>query len=341
MRAGIGQARDLEEQRLRFMNQLGVEDLLLSSLDTLPSNDLEPGDPWPLQELVQVRNRVEDAGLRLFGFEHMPVRTYDMLLDDEHRVEKAEVVAESIRNMGGAGIPTLGHSGHHPDGVWRSSRSKPVRGGAETTAFNYAEFTDAPPSLDRDVTEEELWDAYEEVLDRIVPAAEEHDVKIGIHPSDPPVEELGGIPLIFRDRDRFERALSLADSDNYGLKLCIGCWSEMGEDIPDVIRHFGGDQIFYIHFRNTIGSVPQFTETFVDDPEGHFDPYEVIEALDEVGFDGVMTPDHVPTMEAEEYWGAGGYSGRAFTVGVAMIVLSMTAAIIYVTAIQQEENLYV
>ncbi|MFC6941712.1 carbohydrate ABC transporter permease [Salinirubellus sp. GCM10025818] len=33
--------------------------------------------------------------------------------------------------------------------------------------------------------------------------------------------------------------------------------------------------------------------------------------------------------------------GRAFTVGVAMIVLSMTAAIVYVTAIKQEENLYV
>ena len=33
--------------------------------------------------------------------------------------------------------------------------------------------------------------------------------------------------------------------------------------------------------------------------------------------------------------------GRAFTVGVAMIILSMTAAVIYVTAIQQEENLYV
>lgn len=314
MRVGVGQTRDLEEKRLRFLAQLGVEDLLISSLESLPSNDLEPGEPWPFDELLLVRNRVEDAGLRLVGFEHMPVGTYDLLLDDEGRAEKIETVAESIRNMGRAGIPILGYSGHHPERVWRTSHTARVRGGAQTYAFDAEQVAEAPPTLDYEVTEDELWDAYEVFLEAIVPAAEESGVRVGLHPSDPPVEEVAGIPLLFRNRENFEKALSLVPSENHGLKLCLGCWSEMGEDLPDVIRHFG-EQIFYVHFRNTIGSLPEFTETFVDDPDGYFDPYEVISALDEVGFSGVMTPDHVPRLDDDPDWGAGGYIGRAFTFG--------------------------
>lgn len=89
----------------------------------------------------------------------------------------------------------------------------------------------------------------------------------------------------------------------------------MGEDLEQVIRHFGGEKITYVHFRDVIGTVPRFHESFIDDPESNYDEYEVVRALRDVGFSGVMTPDHVPLVEGEANWEFGGATGRSYTVG--------------------------
>jgi mannonate dehydratase len=150
----------------------------------------------------------------------------------------------------------------------------------------------------------------------VLPVAEEAGVQLAVHPSDPPIEEIGGVPLLFRNFENFKRAMELVPSENHGLKLCLGCWSEMGEDIPEVVRYFGSrDQITYVHFRDVVGTVPEFYETFLDDEESNYDEYEVVQALHEVGYSGLLLPDHVPMLEGEEAWEFGGTVGRSFTVG--------------------------
>ena len=67
--------------------------------------------------------------------------------------------------------------------------------------------------------------------------------RIGIHPDDPPVDELGGIPrCIFSNFDGYKRALEIADSPNVGMCLCVGCWleggSKMGKDVFETIQLF-------------------------------------------------------------------------------------------------------
>jgi mannonate dehydratase len=85
----------------------------------------------------------------------------------------------------------------------------------------------------------------------------------------------------------------------------------MGEDLFDVIEYFGErDEIVYVHFRDVDGTVPKFNETFVD--EGNFDEYQILQALRDVGFSGMMIPDHVPKLEGDDSWK---HRGRAFTVG--------------------------
>mgnify|MGYP002761605826 CR=1 FL=1 len=85
----------------------------------------------------------------------------------------------------------------------------------------------------------------------------------------------------------------------------------MGVDLEKVIRYFGDkDKIFYVHFRDVNGVVPEFHETWVD--EGNFDALEIIRLLDEVGFSGVMIPDHTPHMDGDTDWD---HRGRAYTVG--------------------------
>ena len=85
----------------------------------------------------------------------------------------------------------------------------------------------------------------------------------------------------------------------------------MGANIPETIRYFGKRRkIIYVHFRNVKGSVPKFSESFID--EGDTDMFEAMKAYKEVGFDGPMIPDHVPRIIDDIRWG---HRGRAYAIG--------------------------
>jgi len=317
MRVGLGQFSAPTESRLRYVKQLGVDDVLLNFYDYgeeyvhLPDEEMPlTGErEWSADGLLTLRETVEDAGLRLNAIENMPVHFYDdIMLGREGREEQIEHVKNTVRNAGEAGIPILGYN-WMPSGVWRTGTAT-LRGGAEGTAFDLA---DADQSLThgREYSESEMWDYYEWFLERVLPVAEEAGVKLCAHPSDPPVASLGGVPQLLRDFETFRRAMDLVESDYHGLEFCLGCWSEMGEDLEEVVRYFGDrDEIFYVHFRDVEGTVPAFHETFVD--EGNYDTYEITALLREVGFDGMMIADHVPELEGDDEWGS---RGRAHAIG--------------------------
>ncbi|WP_433627327.1 mannonate dehydratase [Halomicrococcus sp. NG-SE-24] len=316
MRVAMGSYKPLTDDLLQLMKQLGVEDVLLTPHRHSGFDSAMPmGRAWTYDEITSVQDRIESHGLRLFAFEKMPIPLYEILLGDENGEEKTEAIKTTIRNLGRAGVPVLGYSGHPPDGAVRTSRTVEIRGGAEASAFSDEHIDDETLLYDREYDEEEIWSAYEEYLSEILPVAEEAGVTLGVHPSDPPVEKLGGVPLLFRNFENFKRVMNLVPSDNHGLKFCLGCWSEMGEDIPDVLRHFGGENIVYVHFRDVVGTVPEFHETFLDDEASNFDEFEVMETLQDIGFSGVMTPDHVPAMEGDTDWEFGSVTGRTYTVG--------------------------
>jgi mannonate dehydratase len=315
MRIGLGQFMHPTEERLRFIKQLGVDDILLNMYRTpLIDTDYEElplsgSEEWSFGELVQLRNRVEDAGLRLNAIENLPYEFYDeVMLGGDGRDEQLEHIKETIRNMGKAGIPILGYA-WMPNGVQRTS-TRDVRAGAEGTHFDIDEVSD-DLTHGREYTEEEMWDNYEYFLEEVLPVAEEAGVTLALHPDDPPVESLGGIPRLFRSFENFERAMDLVPSDNHGLEFCLGCWSEMGESLDEVIRYFGErDELVYVHFRDVEGTVPKFTETFVD--QGNYDEFEILRSLASVGFDGLIIPDHTPQMTDDTDWG---HRARGYTVG--------------------------
>lgn len=318
MRVGLATYRPLTDDLLSLVAQLGVEDLLLKPNRYKGVESVMPlGEVWSVEQILERRERIESYGIRLYAFEKLPVPIYDILLEDEsdERARLIRIVADTIENLGEAGVPVLGYSGHPPQGAVRTDREHPVRGNARSTAFIQSDLEDGDElKFGRRYEEAELWDRYTEFLEAVVPAAESADVTLGVHPSDPPVEELYGVPLLFRSRENFERALDIVPSDNHGLKFCMGCWSEMGEDVPQVIRDLG-EHIVYVHFRDVVGTSTSFYETFIDDPDGNFDEYDAMRALDEVGFAGVMEPDHVPMLAGESAWEFGSALGRTYTVG--------------------------
>ena len=324
-RVGV-RTRNLSDDRLRYIRQLGATDVFVDHADTEEEpdafNDREAGatiavgpDSIPsVAELEAARERVEDAGLRLTGIQSLPYSLYgDIMFDREGADEALASIETLVRHLGEAGVPVLGYQWNPRGVVPMRTDTVPVRGDAEATSFDLDDVENAgDPALDREYTEAELWENYERFLEEILPVAEEAGVTLALHPIDPPnIEEIGGIPRLFRNVESFRRAMETVPSDNHGLKLCLGCFSEMGVDVTDVVREFGesGD-ITFVHFRDVEGTAESFNETFVDC--GNYDELEVMRTLIDSGFEGIAIPDHVPAVRDDTDWG---HRGRGFTAG--------------------------
>ena len=77
--------------------------------------------------------------------------------------------------------------------------------------------------------------------------------------------------------------------------------------IQQHIHYYGPqEKVFKVHFRNVNQPMPKFREAFVD--TGYLDMYEVMRALREVEFEGIVIPDHVPGAATKEV-------NHSFTIG--------------------------
>ena len=316
MRLGLGQFNQLSEERLTFIKQLGVEDVLLNT-------PVLPGEThWEFMDILRLRTQVEDAGLRLAAIENVPIKFYDkIMLGLPERDEQIENMATTVRNIGRAGVEIFGYH-WMPNAVWRTSRTTPGRGGATVTSFDMELVKDAPLSHGRVFTEEEMWENYQYYMEAILPVAEEAGVKLALHPDDPPVEALAGVPRLFRSFEGFKKGMEIGDSPIHGLDFCVGSWSEMGPGVINAIRFFGKrGRIFYVHFRDVQGYVPKFAESFVN--EGNCDMFEVMQTLKAVDFTGFMITDHVPHVVDDTSWG---HRGRAYAIGYMTAFLEMLNA---------------
>ena len=307
MRPGLGQFSELTDETLAFIKQLGVDDFQMNT-PRLPG-----AHQWEYEDLAVLKQRADQAGLRLVSLENVPVSFYDqVMLGQAGRDAQIEHMRATVRNMGRAGIPALGYH-WMPNKGWRSREPAILRGGARATRFAAGEHDPGQRTHDRVYTEAEMWANYDYYLERILPVAEEAGVRLALHPDDPPVESLGGVARLFRSFAGFRRAMDTFDSPNHGLDFCMGCWSEMGghDSVMEGIRYFGPQgKIFYIHFRDVRGEPGCFHECFID--EGQVDTLEVVRTLKEVGFDGIMLTDHVPEVAGDTTWG---HRARAHAIG--------------------------
>ncbi len=133
-----------------------------------------------------------------------------------------------------------------------STAPETTRGGASARAFDLtkanAGYWDkrvfkGPHTHGRVYLQKEIWDNYTYFIKAVTPVAEDVGVRIGIHPDDPPVPVVGGIPrCIFGNFESYKRAFEIADSRNIGMCLCCGTWLEgsklMGKDVLETIRYF-------------------------------------------------------------------------------------------------------
>ncbi len=306
MRVGFGQFREATSEYLRFSAQFGATDVLFNNAN-LPG----PGGRWQLQDLVRLRLSVEQHGLKLSALENVPTTFYDhIMLAGPKRDEQIENMIFTVRNIARAGIPIFGYH-WMPSSVWRTM-PEAIRGGSIATAFDYDHALQMPLTHDREYTEEEVWENLEYWIKIITPIAEEEGIRLGIHPCDPPVPTLGGLPQILRSFASYKRLIEIYPSDSNAIEFCQGTFSEMeGDDIYEMIQYFGErHKIMYVHFRNVSGQVPKFHEEFVN--TGYVDMHRAMSIYHDFGFDGFFIDDHVPQTYQDTEWG---HRGRAFANG--------------------------
>jgi mannonate dehydratase len=209
-----------------------------------------------------------------------------------------------ISVAGRAGVPALMYNATILP-VLRTGRTvDPTRGNASYSTWNmeeaYARGMDKEMTIAGEVDIDTLYERITYFLDRALPVAEEYNVRLANHIADPPA------PVGYRGITRWNspeifagirRYAELYDSPMHGFNFCIGSTAEGLRDpateIFPVIEYMGSrNQIFNVHLRNIKGGWGYFEEVYPGNGDMNF--VEVMRALRDVGYDGMVMPDHVP-----------------------------------------------
>ena len=284
-------------------------------------HELPCGEPWPLDRILEMKKQIEDAGLTMECIESVNVHE-DIKLGLPTREKYIENYITSIRNLAKAGVKVICYN-FMPVFDWtRTDLAMPMESGATCLSYNGAQIEGKSPEqmfreIDdnsngyampgwetermgeikelfakyQNITDEDLWKNLQYFLEKIIPVCEEVGIKMAIHPDDPPWD-IFGLPRIIRDLPSLQRFLKLVDSPANGLTFCTGSLgASLQNDLPAMIRAVG-DRIYFAHLRNIKVIGNRFHETAHLSSAGSLDLFEIVRALQDVGFDGYIRPDH-------------------------------------------------
>lgn len=290
--------------------------------------DVPVGEVWPLERIMALKEKVNAENLALEVIESVPVHE-DIKLGLPDRDRLIENYCKTLENLSKAGVRVVCYNfmpvfdwtrsdlAHElPDGstalIYREEtveKMNPLSGDLSLPGWD-SSYTNAGlrELLGQygDLSEEGLWRNLEYFLKAVIPAAESADIKMAIHPDDPPWP-IFGLPRIITGKENLERMLRLVDSPYNGLTLCSGSLGVLGEnDIPGIVRHFAKKgKIPFAHCRNIKITGPRsFEEAAHLSSEGSLDMVEILKAYYESGFDGYIRPDH-----GRMIWGETGRPG--------------------------------
>lgn len=296
----------------KLAKQAGVD----YAVGGLPERAMLEGSeqPWDYRPLLRMKQGYEAGGFRLAVIEaRPPLERAKRGLPG--RDEEIAAVCTLLENMGRLGIKVWCYEWMAGFNWLRTSTTTPSRGGSLVTSFDRAEAEKLGPPETGPISEAELWDSLSYFLQRVLPVAEQAGVKLSMHPDDPPVSPLRGVGRIMRSVAAFQRLMELFPSPMNTITLCQGNFTLMTDDLPGVIRHFGQrGEISFVHFRDVIGTPDHFEEAWHD--QGKTDMLACMRAYRDIGFEGVLRPDHVPTVEGDTNTNAGYSSfGRLYAIG--------------------------
>lgn len=287
-----------------YAKQCGVETAVIRLPET-KDFDITDFSHWK-----DVYKRFVDFGVKPIVIEPMPNELHDHIkTGDEKRDECIEKAIKMLEYMNELDIRTICFNWMAHIGWLRTSADIEERGGALVTGFDLKNFE----PTDKKITASELWDNYWYFIKAVLPYAERYNVRLALHPDDPPLETLGDVERIMTSYENIKKAIHTVKSDNLGVTMCQACYQMMGEDLTKVIPELA-EKIFFVHFRNATGNKMCFRETFHDN--GDIPMAKIMKLYKKCGVNVPVRVDHVPLM-AGETQGTAGYTavGRLYAIG--------------------------
>lgn len=304
------------EADLKNLVQLGVDYVIGGG----------PGPiPWTEDRLKAVQDRYKAGGVTLInlmigGFE-------DVIRGGPKRDEQIENVIKSIRAAGKVGLPVIEYN-FYAHRIVEGYYEELGRGGSGMTAFSHDRVKDLPP-LEREGVHkrEDQFKRAEHFLKAIVPEAEKANVRLALHPNDPPAPLSRGSEQIMGTLEHWKRYLNLVKSPYNGITFDCGVTRELGEDPVAVCKYLGDrDQINHVHYRNVVTRKPyvDYAEVFLD--TGQVDMFAVMKELVRQKYPRGLYPEHPRAIDFDrnrpdgirgQYAkvGGGGFVGEVYNIG--------------------------
>lgn len=277
------------EDELKFIKQMGIDYVYVIFAD----------DHTDYDSVMAFTERLRKAGLTVTDGGNMRIyKNPSIHLGLEDRDDRIQDYIDFNRTLARAGIKT-GYATWEPNQVLTTAFAvgRHTRG-AVARLVDIDELKTHPNSHGRMFDKEEIWANFEYFLKAVLPVCEELDMKIALHPNDPPVPMLKGIHNLINSSNDYRHAFELSGNSPYlGMKLCTGCWLEggdanFGDLLADIEEFVGANKVFIVHFRNVSSTIPKFEETLLED--GYMEMYTVMKKLVSCDYDGMIHVDHVP-----------------------------------------------
>ena len=282
----------------------------------------KPGEVWALSEILALKKEVEDSGLKLCGIESVNVHE-SIKAGTPEREQYLENYRQTLEHLGQADIHLVCYN-FMPVFDWtRTELARPRPDGSTVLAYNQETVDAMKPDamfssisgdmngrvmpgwepermgeiqkwfrLYETVDEEQLFANLKVFLEQMMPVCDKYDIHMAIHPDDP-AWSVFGLPRIITCRENILRVMRMVDNPHNGVAFCTGSYGSNPENnLPEMIRALKG-RIPFAHVRNLKFNTPgDFEEAAHLSRDGSFDMYEIMRAFHDIGFDGVMRPDH-------------------------------------------------
>ena len=304
------------EAALRRLKQIGVDHAIGSGPSALP---------WTEVELRARIDQYKAGGVTLYN--QMISGFNKAIYGRPGRDEEIDKVCQSIRAAGKAGLPVIEYN-FYAHRAMEGYYEETGRAGSGYTAFDYDKMKDLPPLAEEGAHSlDEMWANVTYFLKAVVPVAQEANVRLALHPNDPPAPLSRGSGQIMGTVDGWKRLVDIVPSPYNGITFDCGVTREMGQDPVETCRYFAKrDCINHMHYRNVRVRVPyqKYAEVFID--EGQVDLFGVMRELVRNKYTRTIYPEHPRALDYDReatkaagglrgYPGGGGYASETFQVG--------------------------
>lgn len=282
------------------------------------------GEVWPLEQLIALKEEIIAAGLEVEVIESVNIHE-DIKKGLPTRDQYIENYIKTMAHLSMIGIKCLCYnfmpvfdwfrSDLHrqlPDGSFVMSyrheevlRMNPLKmatamlsksGGYSLPGWEEERLAAMAADVEyyQSITIDQYWVNMKYFLDVVLPYAEKYQIKMAIHPDDPPWP-LFGLPKVITNAQNLRTFFSLNKNPSNGLTFCTGSLgANLENDLPAMAREFAAQgRVPFVHLRNIKRMAPQdFDESAHPTVYGDLDLFAIMKALHDSGFNGYIRPDH-------------------------------------------------